>query len=61
MFLAFRVIDDEYIEKISRGILKHVYRLTQRGETDEGEKNIMFESTLEGLRITFCNCDRMLS
>ena len=27
------------ISKISRGILKHVYRLTHRGEADEGEKN----------------------
>ena len=27
MFLKFRVIDDEYIVKISRGVVKHVYKV----------------------------------
>ena len=27
MFLKFRVIDGEYIVKISRGVVKHVYKV----------------------------------
>ena len=41
MFLKVRVIDGEYIVKISRSVVKHVYKVNSyKGTFDLGELNI---------------------